>query len=336
MQTLSVVLPVAVASTYADARDGLRARLLLTSFCSYFDFKGLDKFVVLCPPQDIAHLEALVAHATPDTRFKVLPETAVAPELVRNHDTVRNWFKQQLLKLAAAFIVDTEFYLVFDSDIICMRPFSADDLIVGGRARCNRETALDYLKLYRWKFARAELECKHQRVVHASRLIGLRRPVRYWGQYYGETPVLLHTQSIRNMARHIEQRFHMNWRTALLTHLPWTEYTLYFQYLEARGDLDRYHSFGGRNSVLMLDYSVWQASEWYRMPRPRDEFWQRLHSASHGPGFFVALQTYVDPMDWLPTNIRTTEHMYSALLDWIPSQTRTDSFLRATRTPPYS
>ena len=47
---------------------------------------------------------------------------------------VRNWHRQQIIKLMCAEFVQNDFFLVLDPDIFAVRPLRHADLIVGGRA----------------------------------------------------------------------------------------------------------------------------------------------------------------------------------------------------------
>ena len=77
-----------------------------------------------------------------DDGYKIIPETAVVPEfkLFKNYP---GWNKQQLIKLAAAEIVETDFYLTLDADIICVRPTGFSDLVKDGRSGCFRLSRLE-------------------------------------------------------------------------------------------------------------------------------------------------------------------------------------------------
>ena len=68
-------------------------------------------------------------------RLRMWPESTVVPAFAAGGAGARasGTVKQMMLKLAAAYIVNTPFYLVMDSDVYARRPWSASDLLVRGR-----------------------------------------------------------------------------------------------------------------------------------------------------------------------------------------------------------
>jgi hypothetical protein len=199
-----------------------------------------------------------IARSIRGNRYQVIPETNVVPELAASTD--RGWHKQQLVKLAMADVVATDQYLLLDADVICVRPLRREDLMQQGKARCYRYQNANHARWYRW----------------AQRVLRLRRS----GWVHGVTPAVLDRRAVRRLASYLTtqpprlfdqfqrtaRRFLRTWRAAgrapqsgrppmtlystdhstswrqqLLDLLPWTEYSLYFTFLEATGQFDRYH-----------------------------------------------------------------------------------------------
>src|SRR5690606_42105927 len=65
----------------------------------------------------------------------LLSEDALVPEL-REH-RARGWYRQQLIKLAIAERVASDYYLTFDADVVATRPITIERLLPGGRAPCT-------------------------------------------------------------------------------------------------------------------------------------------------------------------------------------------------------
>ncbi len=59
------------------------------------------------------------------------------------------WRKQQLLKIAIANLVENEFYLTLDADVICLKPLDESKLIINGKALLQYEQRAQHPKW--WK-----------------------------------------------------------------------------------------------------------------------------------------------------------------------------------------
>ena len=97
----------------------------------------------------------------------------------------------------------------------------------------------------------------------------------------------------------------------------WTEYTLYFQFLESRGLLDVLHARRGCNAVLDLERSVCQISQHYRDRRTydRQHFTECDRSSDCGP--FVAIQSWLPIEGWLPEWASTLDEFYDQMDSWL-------------------
>ena len=123
-QKLDAVLPL-------KFNDYKRFRILDASLKKFM--KDLGKLFIVVPDKEVELFQSKIR----DIDYKIIPETAVVPEfkLFKNYP---GWNKQQVIKLAAAEIVETDFYLTLDADIICVRPTSFSDLVKDGRAYCYK------------------------------------------------------------------------------------------------------------------------------------------------------------------------------------------------------
>jgi hypothetical protein len=300
-ESISFVLPVSVANTGRGGEDIKRLDLLLMSFLRHFSTSNLKDFWIVSPHDEIdAILEAVRSHTT-DSRFRVIPETSICPELAADPDTSaswprvnKGWYRQQLIKLAACDIVETPFYVTLDADVVCARPFTMSDLVQDGRALCGIETAVDYRALYVPDFASWELRVKEERIGFAERVFGATRPPQYCGQYYSETPTLYATEAVRAMSVRVEHQYGAPWRKALLTQLPWTEQALFFFFLEIEGMVDRFYRRCGANAILRLYDSLWQAPHSYRVKRTLDTWNVERAFSRTGQGYFVVVQSYLE------------------------------------------
>jgi hypothetical protein len=166
-------------------------------------------------------------------------------------------------------------------------------MLVEGKGICGAETAADYRVLYTDSFAEHEVRVKQERVEWADRILGSPRRPEYCGIFYSETPVMLHTSSVVDLTRFISEAFKSPWMEALAKNTPWTEYPVYFQFLERFNLLSRVHVVGDRNTVLRLDQSLWQRSSCYRDPtKYKFASWASCPPTFQDKhGFFIAVQS---------------------------------------------
>ena len=245
-ERVDAVLPLTAA-------DSERAAILFRSLDAFFE--PLRTCYVVAPDGDVASVRARV----PRNRYEVVAESELVPEIgwFRTSARVRaklhlagppfhGWFVQQLVKLAVAERVATPFYLTLDADVICVRPTRYRDLVVEGRALAQTSPP----NHPEWND-------------DAERVLGLPRSGRQWGV----TPALISTHAVCALARHLESRVppHLrragrrvpgpmrdvvsSWRSFLFRSLPWTEYALYFTYLEQTGAFDRHHVHAGFDAI---------------------------------------------------------------------------------------
>jgi len=308
-QSLSIVLPVTLQedvkaidwrSAAAPAAEPA-FQLLLRSFLKFFRMDELGTFLIVCPGTDKRIVRLMLKQITDDPRFEVVDELELLPRLTLLREQghkIPGWYIQQLIKLSAANVLDSRFYLTLDSDIFCQSAFSVDNLIPAGKALLNIETPRSSLSLYRTEFSAREWKHKCVRFYGSAKLLGYRRKLSAWFHSYGETPVLMHTESVRNLLSFISER-HGDWFECLTSQLNWTEYTLLFTYLEMTGGLEDFYQLADHNAVLNLEASAWRVSSEYR--RARDYSPGVFPRTVDKGGPFVALQSYLPRNGWLPS-----------------------------------
>jgi hypothetical protein len=77
-----------------------------------------------------------------------------------------------------------------------------------------------------------------------------------------------------------------DWRLFLIENLPWTEYALYFTFLEKFDLLERFH-FDDGASLYTVEKSVWFRED-YDAWNPEECF------QDHGDFFFCVVQSHID------------------------------------------
>jgi len=240
---IDAILPV-------TANDIPRLRCLIRSLTS--NFQGLNKCFIVVPDSQLPNFFSLSS----DT-YIVLPESCIIGTSPALQNT-SGWYKQQLVKLLGHRIVSTDFYLTLDADVLCLKKVSSEDLIQNGKAIYRRTIKNYHPEWYDW----------------ATRVLKCERP-----QYtHGVTPAILSRHAMCKMLDRIAHQhmpfkerikyeikhagFHRRPPTLtdiLLSHLPWTEYSLYGTYLEATHSFEQYHYDGGEYAIYHC--SVWNAEQ---------------------------------------------------------------------------
>ena len=176
-----------------------------------------------------------------DTRWPVLAEETVLPSPA----AVDPWYVQQLVKLAFAERVQTPVYLTLDADVLVVGPVAAEDLLdARGRAAAVGTRAAHNLHLH----------------PHAERVLG----VPAAGTAHGVTPSLLSRAGVLELIAHLGRQARAqgdeNWVRYLIRARPWSEYTLYGNYLESTGRYDELHDRRGFGALY--GNCVWHARDW--------------------------------------------------------------------------
>ena len=263
---ISAVLPIAV-HLERNQLDRQRLQILLYSLQKKEAQKWLKQLYIITPD----HQKKLVVKQCKDIDFikiNILGEEELLPEFRRS--SFNNYRKQMLIKIGIAKIVETEFFLTLDSDIICLQKITPEQLIVDGKALLDYE---DKNYHHGWWKASAEI---------LSTSIEINSPGM------SVTPAILSRTICEYVIKEIEEKYQKNWILALMEmerDLFWTEYTLYFLCAQKRGCLTKYHldSLDDKNIPLIdLNYTIWFDSEIEKLTK--------LNQLPPASGLFAVLQ----------------------------------------------
>lgn len=267
-QKIDAVIPLLL-------KDYERFQILQKSLQVFF--KDLGTCWVVTREQEFDELKSRFKD---EEHYQVIKETTLIPELKLLRKP-KGWYRQQLVKLAIATKIETEFYLTLDSDIICTKPVHFSDLIRDGKAITNTSENDFFPKWHQW----------------AERVLGLPRSKGL----YGVTPALLHKESMIKFHEHLAQRINptvkslsqflpehsiwrsylTSWKGYLLRSFPWTEYTLYYTFMEATGLFEQYHLPAGEQALYDSYNSVWYKKHF--------SYW-KPEKIFGGPAFFCIIQ----------------------------------------------
>jgi len=256
--SIDAVLPLTL-------KDWQRAELLFESLAH--NFSDLGTVFIVCPDRQVEAITQRARDLTLALTLRVLPESTIVPEFALT-PKLGGWYRQQLIKLSMFEHVDSELYLTLDADIICSRTVNASDLSPNNLGPC---------------FV-IEQELRRHWYERVERVLRVRAPRR--GILHNVTPAVLHCGALLELKqvlndksargeyskglRGLKQRWlafkarnrqeFASWRVYLAGATPWTEYALYYTFLEATGRFSKYH-FYSAYSIYDIERSLWDAGD---------------------------------------------------------------------------
>jgi hypothetical protein len=271
--TISAVLPLKTKGRHY-AENIARCDILFSSLRHFSSPALFDKILVVVPHDEFDDAQRY-AKAWSDFPVVVIDESVhfgVFGEYSAPHQ-VRPWHRQQIIKLGAATLIDTEYFLVLDPDVFALRRFDERVLVPDGRALTHFQPRAR--EGYYWEAS--------------AKLLGqdphLDRDALWW------TPALLSATLCRSLHRRLEETFNEDWMRVLLARymIDWTEYTLYWLNAEREGLLDTYHVRPAPGTPeLHADESVWHSS---RDGSGLDAWDAAKHMGDEGTGLFAVIQS---------------------------------------------
>lgn len=293
-QKLDAVIPLML-------KDYARFEILQKSFQVFF--KDLGKCWIVTPDHEFEQIKSLIS----DEQYCVIPESSLVPEFKIFKSPNRfsifrslpGWFKQQVIKIAIADKIETDFYITLDADVICTKPVYYQDLIRDRRAICYIHRTHEHHDWYGWvekvlkmnarsrdflhnvtpvvinKYAMLELQTYLTQVYHTKLSLKPRdlkvaalkfltlflpkdskardqfalkqRDVKVAGLKL-LTAFLPKDSALRSQL--------LSWRSYLSVSDPWTEYGLYYIFLEETNRFDKYH-IETADCIYTQEDSVW-------------------------------------------------------------------------------
>jgi len=254
---------------------------------------------VVVPQPELSELQQQLRAMPGGPELQVLSELALVPELAL-FTRLSGWYRQQLIKLEAARRVQSAFYLTLDADVVATRPVDLEALCARGTAPCG--------------VVREDLHPRWYRGAEA--LIGARLPRQ--GISHTVTPTILHREAAEALIAHLERRWAerrfspglrgikqragrsyawlsrrsdlQGWRVLLCCSRPWSEYSLYYSFLEWSGSFERYHHETAE-ALYTAERSVWHPQDLAR--------WNPKWLEAEGPPFVVLQSTAGIPLEQL-------------------------------------
>lgn len=303
-EKFSVVIPSTI-------KNESQLKTLFFSLREFLDVESVDEMYIIVPKHEVVRFSMLVTSlAWKNVQISVISETDLIPEdvllLCDNHLKSRSgWFKQQIVKLKAADIVQTDYYLILDSDCILRCPLNYSTLI--------RTNEMGHKRSY----LQTEEIFKHPRWYKgSSKLLGITEPFMksLKGFGIGVTPQVLSIHIVKQLMKFLQEAHQVPWPILLANNrfqgIPpaiWTEYTLYYLFAERTGLLDKYHVLG-RNNIANYYQSVWTDDQ--------VDDWNPLVKSNLSVAPFVIFQSNLGlggkiPYEFLENIIKSNSHITS-------------------------
>jgi hypothetical protein len=230
---ISMVLPLTL-------EDAGRAMLLLGSLNKCWQNKSdIATLWVIVPDHHVFAFAAALGSGGD------LPIEVVSERTLFHTDLSAGWpgyALQMSLKLLAAKLVKTDFYMTLDADVICAAPLNMGNVVRNGKGGYNPEA-----------------RSVHSQWWEASeRLLGFEQAGDH--VQFGATPSVLRTDGALSVLRRLEDALGKDWEMLWLSRwgtgvapLWWSEYTLYRIVAEKDGTFESFHT----PIPLYCNTSVW-------------------------------------------------------------------------------
>ena len=216
----------------------------------------LREFVIAAPANDVPVIRKAIRREA-GINFRLVDEQQY---LTKNLDC-GGWVKQQFLKLSAGYIVNEDWILVLDSDVVFTREVTDADLFEDRRATIHLEPAGTHAGWWR-----ASME-----------ILGTKLAVRrVQDQVMSVTPELLHGPTLRDLCERLGRiAGDGDWQSYLAklrrdADDSWTEYCLYWCHVLQRGLADQLYS--SKRTVIYGD-SIWGRDDW---TKTSDDVWKAV------------------------------------------------------------
>lgn len=270
MTKISAILPIKTRGRHYADNIG-RCDILFSSLRHFTTPETFERFVLIVPHDEVESVRGY-AKAWSDFPIEIVDESehfAIFKEFSQRHQ-IRGWHRQQIIKLYAPALIDTEYFLIFDPDCFATHPFNVDSLIIDGKALTHYRPRVDEERYW----------------LASGQILGVpphvERDALWW------TPTILSRTLCLDLQKSLEEKYQIDdWRRVLLQNytLDWTEYTLYWLNAEHKNLLDRYHTRARPGQrTLHAAQSVWFADM-------MDDWDARKHFMIESDGLFAVIQS---------------------------------------------
>lgn len=260
---LSAVLPLCIRGSY-DIDDLGRTEILFKSLSTFSEPGMFEEILIVCPDNEVEIIKEQCVKWD-KLPIKVVSEEVLIPEL-KAYQNVRGWRKQQMVKLAAPRMLDCDFFLTLDADVICLKNISKDKLLPNGKALLQYELRSRHPKW--WK--------------SSSQILNMSLNIGDQEKGMTVTPAILSSKLCGIATKEIENNWKgkgtwvdrlcqlhnpksfSNWTPYRFRRSKWTEYSLYYLSALKHNMLENHHVITGTKEYphLLLIHNTHPISDW--------------------------------------------------------------------------
>ena len=227
--TISAICPVVRS-------DFNRFELLLTSLNHFALEPYFDEFWCSIPKSDIFEFSNYFSEFKVEKFCKSKLKIISDDDLIPPEQIKTGWHKQQLIKLLISSKLKSDFYCVFDSDVLCCTPVMKTSFID------NYGRALMQYDGHNGQNVWMKNTCRVLNTIPSSNL-----------KYMDVTPAILSTKIVQDICQKYELKTLVRWIGSEMV----SEYSLYYITCVSQDLLEKYH-FIGR---IITDTTIWYLPE---------------------------------------------------------------------------
>lgn len=304
-------MPIKIdANTYGNDLFRL-TNILLPSLKKFFNLRQLKELLIIAPADECSRINDAIAPFCSDIRCRVISEDALLGKMrgwtrhrryidvssflkkkktsrlaqyllrrIGNRKTwlqLSGWYRQQVIKLCAATVIKTRYYITCDADLCLTRPLDCSVLFPEGKAILSRE----------------QIRVHHDWWDASARMLKIPLCLQAHDTGMSVTPEILSTDVVKRLLRHLASKGRAEGYPTIFDYLSnyegWTEHQLYWIYLSYFYKSGDYYATGSATpSLIDIDNSVWYASDL----QTQNALPMKVRQAFENPNsVFMAVQT---------------------------------------------
>lgn len=255
----SFVMPMVINHRTEDDNDLERIlKVQLPTFRKFLKLDDLHKFYIVSRKKDLQYIKSELNKNYSDFPFEYVDEKELIPELntfpLHTKTVHPGWIIQQLVKFELAKVIETEYYMTFETDLFLTRKFSYESIFNDGKIICSsfnnfndtewgRTPSCEPWYMYGTALVYGNgIETFDINPKNKNELDGDKLKIN---KLMGVSPQILITEEVNNLIKHLEKLHKISYINLLLNTTnghpnTWTEYTLYWMWLHKEGKMDKY------------------------------------------------------------------------------------------------
>ena len=245
----------------------------LAALICHLDYRRLTEVIFLVPPRDVKLLEPYLSPK--QAQYYPWHVRILSDDILLKHIHTNSYRLQMMFKLVLAQIIQTEYYLILDSDCLALWPIHTEQLLYKENSNSSSYKAVYQIE---GKSGHETWWSESEELLQMKLEVCLSTNSSSSAATMGVTPsILSRTIALRTLCRlqklYGDERFlnkMANWALwRLIAGRMWTEYTLYFLTARCTKIFDQYHfhynTLPASHSLPKLNLyglSIWSLGDW--------------------------------------------------------------------------